>query len=123
MEQQKKDTFSAWFQKLYWWGSNQKHSQLPRRFQGLLWSRPIGKLDLQKDRVYIVHQILAFGSLEDVRILFQLYSKEEVRDIFTNYPKQVYRAFVFSFVKNFILDLRYNSLNSQKYVRTAMGDN
>jgi len=116
-----------WFQKLYWRGDTARlhagRNGLPKRFQGLLWSKPIGKLDLENDKVYIIHQILSFGSFEDIRLLFRLYPKEEIRSIFTNYPKRVYRAPVFSFVKNFILGFRTDSLDSQQYVRASLGNN
>ncbi|MDA1337277.1 MAG: hypothetical protein O3C23_00705 [bacterium] len=98
-------------------------SRFPRHFQGLLWSKPIEKLDLTKDKVYIIHQILAFGSFEDIKVLFRLYSKKEIRTVFTHYPKQIYKAAMFSFVKNFILGLKDTILNSQRYVQASVGNN
>ena len=116
-----------WFQKLDWWGNGARatvgHNGLPSRFQGLLWSKPIERLNLEKDKVYIMHQILAFGSLKDIRLLFELYPREEIQTVFKNHPKQVYRASMFSFVKNFILGLKDYSLNSKQYVRTPLGNN
>lgn len=102
---------------------HEAHKRFPRHFQGLLWSKPVEKLDLQKDKVYIIHQILAFGSFKDIKVLFRIYSKEEICAVFANYPKQVYGASMFSFVKNFILGLKDNALNPQRYVRASMGNN
>lgn len=97
--------------------------KIPARFQGLLWSKPLEKIDIEKDKVYIIHQILALGSFEDIKVLFRIYSKEEIHAVFTNHPKQVYRASMFSFVKNFILGLKDTTLNPQRYVRASMGNN
>ena len=66
--------------------------------------------------MYIIHQILAFGSFQRIRELFQLYSKQEVIRTFVGYPKKIYSAPVFFFVKNYILDLHSTNLLRKKYV-------
>ena len=56
-------------------------SAIPSNFQGVFWSRDIQNLDLQKDKDYIIHQILAFGSLEQIKWLKSSYGKDEIRNI------------------------------------------
>lgn len=95
---------------------------IPPYSQGLLWSRDKDQLDLQKDKVYIIHQVLAFGSLEDIKTLFQFYPKKEVQSVFQNHPKKIYHPPVFHFVKNFLLDLKSKALDSKQYVKISLGD-
>ncbi len=62
-------------------------------------------MDPEQDRVYIIHQILSYGSLKEVRQLFRIYTLKETRETFINYPKKVYRPAVFYFIKHFVLGL------------------
>jgi len=93
-----------------------KSIKLPSYFQALLWSKDINKIDLEKDRVYIIHQILAYGDMKDIHILFKIYPKSLIDDVFANYPAKIYIKPVFRFVKNFILNIKHN-LPEEKYVR------
>ena len=92
------------------------------KLQPILWSKDIKSLDLKKDRVYIVHQILSYGNLSHIRWLFNIYPKKEVRRVFINYPKKVYQPAVFYFVKNFILGLKNKKLDEKKYVKASLRD-
>jgi len=38
-----------------------KKRKIPKFLQGVLWSVEVDDLDLQKDRAYIVNQILVYG--------------------------------------------------------------
>jgi len=90
--------------------------KLPARLQPLLWSKSIKKIDIEKDRVYIIHQVLAYGSLEDIGMLFKIYPGDEVKNIFLNYPKNTYTRPVFLFIKNFLLKIN-EELVEEKYVK------
>lgn len=92
--------------------------KIPRDFQGILWSTKVDNLDLQEDKNYIIHQILAYGSLEQIKWLFKNYPKEEIIDNFVNSPRKNYTPAAFNFIKNFILDLEKQELNPEYYVKT-----
>ena len=89
-------------------------SQLPASLQGVLWSSTITKLDLARDRTYIIHQILSHGRLEDIRWLFQTYSKEKILSEF-HLPYKAYRPARFHFVKTILLQ-DTTSLSEARYV-------
>jgi len=54
-------------------------SKIPRNLQSVLWSRDISNLDLQRDKNYIVHQVLMYGSLKDISWLKQTYKKTTLK--------------------------------------------
>ncbi len=93
-----------------------KSIKLPKHFQALLWSKDINKIDLEKDKIYIIHQILAYGDMKDIHILFKIYPKSLIKEVFLNYPAKIYTKPVFRFVKNFVLKIN-NTLPEEKYVR------
>jgi len=39
----------------------------------LLWSRDIKTLDFKKDKIYIINQVLAYGSIEDIKCIISIY--------------------------------------------------
>lgn len=92
---------------------------IPKHLQAILWSESIGKLSLEDDQNYIVHQVLMYGDLEDIKWLLDVYSREKVRKVFVKYPKNVYTAPAFNFVKNFVLGLGGEKLEESKYVKLA----
>lgn len=88
-------------------------------FQGLLWSKKLGNIDLEKDKVYIIHQILSYGNLAEIKWLFKIYSTEEIRKVFLSCPKRIYSPAVLDFIKNFILNLKDKKIIKENYVKTA----
>lgn len=88
--------------------------------QWVLWSADVEKLDKEKDKYYIIHQILIYGGTEELRWLFANYSREEIIKIFLqpykNYPKKI-----FYFIKNFILNLKNKKIDEDAYVTTIYG--
>ena len=91
--------------------------RIPRTFQPFLWSKNVGKMDRDRDKIYIVHQILSYGDFKELRQLFKIYDRKEVGEVFTKYPKRIYQPSVFYFVKNFVLDLRKKRVNENNYVK------
>lgn len=65
-----------------------------------------------------IHQILAFGSLEDIINLRKLVSKEALKEAFLKYPKKVYRPAGFNFIKTFILGIK-EQIPENKYLKDA----
>ena len=88
--------------------------------QGILWSKDIKNLDLEKDKIYVIHQILSYGSLKQIKWLFKNYNLKEVQGVFIKYPKKTYTPSVFYFIKNFILGLQKKRLSEEKYVKTSL---
>lgn len=91
-------------------------NKLPDNLQPILWSSSIDKLDPNKDRVYIIHQILAFGRMEDIHWLFKNYSLKEICTVFLKFPYKNYRSQRFNFVRNFLLPFEDTPILDNKYV-------
>lgn len=96
-----------------------KTVNLPASLQGVLWSKSVDLLDLEKDKIYIIHQILSYGSFQEIRWLFKVYSSGEVVNVFLRFPKKIYQPAIFNFVKVFVLGLKEKALSQEKYVKTV----
>lgn len=90
--------------------------------QGVLWSKDIESIDTQKDKVYIIHQILSHGRMEDIQWLFRTYPESLLKQVFTDHPYKNYSAARFNFVKNYILHLEQHSFNEKYYVKNVPRD-
>lgn len=91
--------------------------KIPGNFQGILWSRKVRELDLEKDKNYIIHQVLAYGNLEQVKWLFTVFPKKEIVQIFVKSPRKNYSPPAFNFVKNYLLGLKDKKINPEAYVK------
>lgn len=91
--------------------------QLPKQLQGVLWSASIDKLKLKKDKSYIINQVLAFGTLAELKWLFSQYPTNEIRDVFLHQPIKEYTYPAFNFAKNILLELDDLKLPLNHYVR------
>lgn len=69
-----------------------------------MWSVDVAKLDLEKDRAYIVNQVLSYGTLDEIRWLMKTYGKDTVKQVFLNQPIKVYTPSAFKF-SQLLLDL------------------
>jgi len=58
--------------------------KVPKQFQRALWSYDISKMDLEKDKKEIITQVLNYGTWEDVKLLFRLYSEKEIKKVIEN---------------------------------------
>ncbi len=96
--------------------STKKKIKIPKSFQGILWSVNIKNLDLERDKVYIIHQVLMYGTFEQIKWLFKVYGKETIKKVFLKDPQRIYTPPAFLFLKNFILGLKNISLSEEKYV-------
>jgi len=77
----------------------------------------VSKLDSEKDKPYIVHQILAYGTLCEIRWLIKTYGKDVVKKVFLNQPIKVYTKPCFALIKNALLDLSQANIPEEKYVQ------
>lgn len=91
---------------------------IPKNLQGVLWSIPVEDLDLQRNRNYIIHQILAYGTWENLKWLFKAYSSEEIKFVFLNHPEKDYTFPAFNFTKNILLNLNSTFVDQTSYVRS-----
>jgi len=57
-----------------------------------------------------------YGDLNDIALLFKIYSKKEIRKVFERNPMKIYTPQCFNFIKNIILDLKEKSISPKKYV-------
>ena len=65
-----------------------------------------------------IHQILAFGTFDEIRLLRKNLGDREVKKLFLNYPKKVYTSSAFNFIKKFILHIG-EPIDEQKYLKTT----
>jgi len=93
-----------------------KMKKVPKELQPFLWSVKTDQLDCQKDKIYIINQILAYGGLKEIRWLFKNYPLKVVRDVFLHHPIKTYRASTFNFVKEILLEVGNTLLVKEKYV-------
>lgn len=96
--------------------ANLPKKKIPQFLQPVLWSVKISQLDLLKDKVYIINQILAFGDLKDLKWLFKNYPVKIIEEIFIHQPVKTYRAPTYNFAKEILLDLEDTNLVKEKYV-------
>lgn len=91
---------------------------IPKHFQGLLWVKNINKIDIEKDKNYIIHNILMYGTFSDIKWLIEVYSINIVKTVFVSSPKKTYTKPVFRLIKNYILKLKKTELNEEEYIKT-----
>jgi len=63
-----------------------------------------------------IHQILGFGTLEDIRSLKSTIGQKEIKELFLRYPKKIYTLETLNFIKNFILNIK-DSIDEAKYLK------
>jgi len=76
-------------------------------------------LDLEKDKIYIIHQILAYGDVADIKWLLTAYPKNTIDHVFTTTPYKDYRKSRFHFVKNMIVGSTHQTLSDSFYVKNT----
>lgn len=64
-----------------------------------------------------IHQILAFGSIDDVKNIKKTLGENILANLFLQKPKKVYTASSFNFITKFILHI-YN-VDEQKYLKST----
>jgi len=65
-----------------------------------------------------IHQILMFGTLEEIKVLKDKLGEKEMKELFLRFPKKVYTAPALNFIKNFILHIN-TSIDEQKYLKST----
>jgi hypothetical protein len=93
-------------------------SKIPKSLQWVLWSADVNKLDKERDKYYIIHQILAYGTLKEIIWVFKNYSTKTIISIFKQSFKD-YRRSRFYFVKNYLLSLKNWQPDERYYVKNT----
>lgn len=93
------------------------NNQFPNGLQAVLWSKSLDNLDTDKDKNYIINQVLAFGFLEHLQWLFKIYPKEVVKSTFLNNPVKTYSVKSLNFIKLVLFGKKQVSLNVKRYVQ------
>jgi hypothetical protein len=94
---------------------NHSMKKIPRWLQPTLWSVRVKNLDLEKDKVYVINQILAYGGFNELKWLFKTYSTKILKNIFIEQPLKIYSPSGFNFVKEILLGLEDIKLNLHGY--------
>lgn len=74
-------------------------------------------MDLERDKAYIVNQVLAYGTLDEIRWLMKTYGKKTVKEVFLNQPMRVYTKPCFALMKNAMFDLKEVDIPEEKYIQ------
>lgn len=93
----------------------------PKDLQGTLWSSNVEQLDLEKNKAYIIHQVLTFGTMDHLKWLFETYPKREIVNAFVHQPMKMYPKHIYWFTKNHLLALQNMQLDEQNYVTALFG--
>ncbi len=71
--------------------------KIPKKMQWLFWSCKIEDLDLEKDKHYIISQVLNYGIWKDLKWLFKVYSEKEIKNVVKNPARGVWFRDVLNF--------------------------
>jgi hypothetical protein len=86
--------------------------------QGVFWSRKRDDLDEDRDKRYIIHQVLMYGNLDDVRQLKRKYSLPVLEEVFLDHPMKVYTPQAFSFAYRVFFRLN-EPVDARRYLKTS----
>ena len=89
---------------------------IPKSLQSILWSRDINGLDFEKDKVYIINQILSLGTMEQLSWLFRVYPKSEIKRVFLEKPTKIYSPSAFNWITKIVFDNLGINLSPSAYV-------
>ena len=93
-------------------------TMVPKTLQAVLWSRNVSKLDIKRDKNYIIHQVLMYGSLEDIKWLKKTYKPGDIKKEFIQKPRKLYTIPAYNFIKQYLLGIN-KSLQEDRYVKTT----
>lgn len=76
---------------------NNKKYKILRNLQGVLWSYDIRDLDLKGDKEYIITQTLNYGTWDDLKLPYKLYSEKDIKEVVKNPRRGVWFEKVLNF--------------------------
>ncbi len=74
-----------------------KNKKIPQKMRWLFWSYDIKTLDFNRDKEYIISQVLNYGTWDDVRWLKKTYSDDEIKKVIKNPSRGVWFEKVLNF--------------------------
>ena len=92
--------------------------KLPKNLRGILWSRDINKINSEKDKDYVIHQILAYGGWDHLAWLIKKYGQNQIRKVFINQPAKDYSERSFNFIRKVFLKIPDSVVDKRYYVKT-----
>ncbi len=66
-----------------------------------------------------IHQILAYGKLEDIQQLKKKLGIVKIQDYFVQNPKKIYTKSGLNFITNYVLDIS-TKINQDEYLKTTL---
>jgi hypothetical protein len=93
-------------------------NKLPKSLQGILWSQNIANLDSERDKNYVIHQVLAYGNWKHLLWLIKTYSLTQIKEAFVSHPAKDYSERSFNFVQKIILKIPNSVVDKRYYVKT-----
>lgn len=63
-----------------------------------------------------IHQVLMFGTLEEIQSLKKEVGETQIKELFLQHPKKVYTVPALNFIKNFILGIT-NPIDEKQYLK------
>lgn len=90
--------------------------KVPQSLQPMVWSRSVKKLLIEKDKVYIIHQVLRYGTLANIKWLFSVYPKTTITKVFYETPTKIYSPASLNFISHFILPRHATAIKKTNYL-------
>ena len=56
----------------------------PDFLQSVLWSYDLNEIDLERDKIIIITQVLNYGLWEEVKWLYSVYMEKDIRGVISN---------------------------------------
>ena len=54
---------------------------MPEEFRKYFWDTQFGKLDIRKNKIYIISRLYCYGDLKVIKWLKSIYSKEDIKEV------------------------------------------
>jgi len=71
--------------------------KLPKKLQRVLWSYDINKLNVEKDKEEIITRVLNYGTWDDLKLLYKIYSEEDIKKVVVHPRRGVWFEKVLNF--------------------------
>jgi len=71
--------------------------KLPKRFQRILCSCDINKMDIVSDKDEIIIRVLNYGTWDDLKLLYKLYSEDDIKKVVSQPRRGVWLEKVLNF--------------------------
>lgn len=88
------------------------------QFSHLFWFLDKRNPDLKKDKNLVVHQVLSYGTMDDIRNLVKFYGKTAIKKEFVKPRPGLYYPSVLEFCRRF---LGVKKINKKEYLKNVYG--